>query len=463
MHEDDFKKIEKSDLEEIVSTIFFQHYLRWYRDFWEPAQIAEYEKYLEVLFEEFKENIGNRKSVPIVDSHSQVPFKHIFIGIDGTFQAAFRDTFQSNVHRMNLALDHQDQEGNSQIFIYSAGVGAFNRSSRLYAGALGEGLNSLILNAYINLASNYVQGDKIYIFGFSRGALAARVLTGFVSYCGLLKPNKLSLIHHAWRDFTRQEARDFDFGSLRSEARKVQVEFLGVWDTVPGPFKFEELRRSYRFESLRLDPIVKCGIHILSIDEGRASFCPLLWDRCENHQTLEQTWFPGVHSDIGGGYGAAFLSTISLLFMIERLSLQCPDLSLDDDYINDVLLATLENEEIEINDEWGKWFVPPRKLVALSCRTVDALPEHRHFVHSLVALLTDKKIAIRSQKAKYRPSFSVINSTKLTQADFSAETKIGKRVQDILEHKISHLNANSQIMSPVIKVMRQLRSLIARH
>ena len=398
MRKDVFKRIRVAELEEIVGAIFFQHYLPWYRDFWEPAQVHEYEKYLEVLLDEFELQIGKQKFVPIVDSHSQVAFKHIFIGIDGTFQAAFRDTFQSNVHRMNVALDHEDPEGNPQIFIYSAGVGAYNRNSRMFAGATGEGLNSLVQNAYINLASNYVPGDRIYIFGFSRGAVAARVLTGFLSFCGLLKPNKLSLIHHAWDYFTGKENRRFDFGSLRSETIKVDVEFLGVWDTVPGPYKFEELRRSYRFESLRLDPIVRCGIHILSIDESRAAFLPLLWDRCENHQILEQTWLPGVHSDIGGGYGAAFLSTISLLFMIERLAQQCPDLSFDIDFINDVLLPTVEKEEVEINDEWGIWFVPPRKRFGLKNRTADASTTHRHFVHPLVALLTDKEISVRSKK-----------------------------------------------------------------
>lgn len=102
--------------------------------------------------------------------------KHIILGIDGTWQAAFRDVFQSNVFRLNLAMNFEDRSDDRkpQIFIYSAGVGTANRSSQTIAGATGEGLSAIVLEAYINLVANYVPGDKIYIFGFSRGAFAAR-------------------------------------------------------------------------------------------------------------------------------------------------------------------------------------------------------------------------------------------------------------------------------------------------
>src|ERR1700761_6244072 len=95
--------------------------------------------------------------------------KHLILGIDGTWQAAFKDIFQSNVYRLNLALNYQDEtpEKKPQIFIYSAGVGTSNRSSQMIAGVTGEGIASIILEAYINLVANYVPGDKIYIFGFS--------------------------------------------------------------------------------------------------------------------------------------------------------------------------------------------------------------------------------------------------------------------------------------------------------
>jgi uncharacterized protein (DUF2235 family) len=76
-------------------------------------------------------------------------------------------------------------------------------------------LSAIILEAYINLASNYVPGNKIYIFGFSRGAFAARVLTGFISYSGLLRANSLSIMEHAWRYFTNS-SQSFNYSDHRS-------------------------------------------------------------------------------------------------------------------------------------------------------------------------------------------------------------------------------------------------------
>jgi uncharacterized protein (DUF2235 family) len=250
--------------------------------------------------------------------------KHIILGIDGTWQAAFRDPFQSNVHRMNISLNFEDDtpDRKPQIFIYSAGVGTANRSSQTIAGATGEGMGAIILESYINLASNYVPGDRIYIFGFSRGAFAARALTGLISHSGLLEANSLSLTEHAWKYFTG-ESSQFDYSQHKADAtyQDVSVEFLGVWDTVSGPFKREQILQKYRFKNLLLDPIVKTGVHIISIDESRGDYLPIPWlGRSNETQNMEQIWMPGVHADIGGGYSEAFLSTASLLLMIDKLS-----------------------------------------------------------------------------------------------------------------------------------------------
>jgi Uncharacterized alpha/beta hydrolase domain (DUF2235) len=445
----DFDKIRRSELEDIVSSIFFDHYLPWYQDFLSASEITAYQKYLEVLFDEFRQRISKQLFVAIDETpirekrdeptsgfRQRPRFKHIFIGIDGTWQAAFRDVFQSNVHRMNIALNYEDDDLNPQIFIYSAGVGATNLSSRIFAGATGEGLSSLILNAYINLASNYVPGDKVYIFGFSRGAVAARALTGFVSFCGLLKANSLSLIYHAWRYFTGVET-EIDFAPHRGETYDVDVEFLGVWDTVPGPYRFEQLRRRYRFENFHLDRNVKCGVHILSIDESRKSFLPLLWDRCEPHQILEQIWLPGVHSDIGGGYAAAFLSTMSLLFMIERLAQQCPTLSFDTDYIEEILLRIIDREDVVVNDEWKSYYVGKRfKFLTRMQRAIYDQPGQGHAIHPIVDHIRGREIEIRSQKAKYIPSFTVMNSPHgLPSASAPFQSDFGKKLSIILERR----------------------------
>jgi hypothetical protein len=365
--------------------------------------------------------------------------KHIIIGIDGTWQAAYSDIFQSNVHRLCVALNFEDEtaENKPQMFIYSAGVGTANRSSRIIAGTFGEGLDELILGAYINLVSNYIPGDKIYVFGFSRGAIAARALTGLISYSGLLKADSSALIEHAWRYFVDVEPT-INFPAYRAEAAWppdwVDIEFLGIWDAVPGPYKREELLRKYRFENLLLDRSVKRGVHVVSIDETRRAFQPLLWEGCTlGSQDLEQIWMPGVHSDIGGGYGSAFLSTISLLLMIDRFSHYCPELSFDTKYIEKTLLPIIEREEIVINDEWKdysglvKWFSRAYPRLA----TKDS---HTHHQHPLTRLMTNHEIMIRSKRRAYAPSF-VLDDKILPEVRFSPSSWYDRKLQAMLKDR----------------------------
>jgi uncharacterized protein (DUF2235 family) len=363
--------------------------------------------------------------------------KHIILGIDGTWQAAFRDPFQSNVHRMNIALNFEDDTSDRkpQIFIYSAGVGTANRSSQTIAGATGEGMGAIILEAYINLSSNYVPGDKIYIFGFSRGAFAARALTGLISYCGLLKANSLWLTERAWNHF-RGESGDFNYPEAAADAtyRDVRVQFLGVWDTVSGPFKREQLLRRYRFENLKLDPIVKTGVHIISIDESRGDYAPIPWEgRSNDTQIMEQIWMPGVHADIGGGYGAAFLSTASLLMMIDKLAEHCPELSFDTNYIEKTLLDIVDKQDPVINDERkGFWKYFGRSLV----RRIESASLDHHKQHPLVELLRQRKIKVKSGYTAYLPRFLVSNKAgQLPAAEFHSMSWYVQKLKSILDRR----------------------------
>jgi len=78
--------------------------------------------------------------------------KRIFVGIDGTSQAAFYGCFQTNVFRLNLALATKDSEGNHQMFIYLSGVGSSSFRYFCITGRLfGQGLDEIILQAYVNI------------------------------------------------------------------------------------------------------------------------------------------------------------------------------------------------------------------------------------------------------------------------------------------------------------------------
>ena len=357
-------------------------------------------------------------------------YKHIIIGIDGTWQAAFRDPFQSNVHRMNVALNHEDLTAgrNPQLFIYSAGVGTANRSSAKVAGATGEGLSAIVLESYINLVANYKPGDRIYIFGFSRGAFAARVLTGFITYSGLLTANSLAVIEDAWRYFTDRDPR-LNYPDIRSQHthKNVKVEFLGIWDTVAGPYKKEKILSRYRFNNLKLDKIVKQGVHILSIDESRNDFAPTYFDGCREDQMLEQLWMPGVHSDIGGGYSKSFLSTLSLLTMIDKLRERCPDLSLDERYIADTLVGIIETEGVTVNNERvGAW----RFIGGNLTRSIADSTHHKQ--HPVVGLMRDSEVFYKKAMKPYAPRFG---KPELLNVGFAENSFHRRQIFPLLERK----------------------------
>src|SRR5690349_16087306 len=146
--------------------------------------------------------------------------KHIFIGLDGTWEAAFRDRkpevlridygqgrrvrpLGTNVFQFNMALDRQDINGRQQLHIYTPGVGT-SAGTKIIGGALGAGLDEIVLSAYTNLVTNYERGDQVYILGFSRGAVAARALAGFVSTVGL-EITKYHRIGDLWKQFVGSE------------------------------------------------------------------------------------------------------------------------------------------------------------------------------------------------------------------------------------------------------------------
>lgn len=357
--------------------------------------------------------------------------KHIFIGIDGTWQAAFKDAFKSNVHRLNVALDcHDDtRQENPQIFIYSAGVGTANRSSRIYAGATGEGMNALILEAYINLASNYEPGDSIYIFGFSRGAFAARALTGFISYAGLLKANQLSLIEDAWIYFTDSNNAKRDYSEQRNGAthQNVRIRFLGLWDTVIGSFRRKSYLERYRFDSLKPANIVNTVVHVISIDDSRWAYKPIFFEGRRKHQNLEQIWMPGVHVDVGGGSNRSFLSTLSLLIMIDKLKQYCPDILFDPRYVGTTLCDILTREKAVVNNEragiW-RWLGQRRRQVANI---------KHHTLHPVAGTLPLKEIIYKgTPRTKYAPGFTILSGELMPTASFDEASWYRQRIEALL-------------------------------
>lgn len=240
----------------------------------------------------------------------------------------------TNVVRLRNALSEKDAAGGEQLAYYHPGVGSEgNWWQKLKGGSVGDGLDANIQSAYRWLCQNWKAGDRIFLFGFSRGAYTARSLAGFLCRCGLLDLAGLSEAE-GWKrigkafDKGYRGRKDDWVGAwpLALSAPQTRVDFLGVWDTVgalgiPDNLAILNLlddRRKYAFHDTELGAGVLQARHAVALDERRASFAPTLWTGVENDPRVKQLWFPGVHGDVGGGYSRTGLSDGGLQWMIEE-------------------------------------------------------------------------------------------------------------------------------------------------
>lgn len=292
--------------------------------------------------------------------------KSIFVFLDGTGNDKSTKTNIWNLFK--LIEKHKNHQ---TVTHYIEGVGSVNEPLEddpilaVFGDALGRGMQDRILKGYDFIAANYNPGDEIFIFGFSRGAHQARALAGLLSYAGvptnLIRDDDERKMKFEHILNLLKEIRDEDFKDqwknwkpnqdpLLAEAIKadnhifldmqpVEIKFLGIWDTVPGSsFKNYDackehigfLKRYFhllpgiskgeRYKSDSYPPIRQIA-HAVSLDEKRSKFAPLyLCDALvKDYTILDETWFPGAHADVGGGYGDDDLPNISLNWMIGLL------------------------------------------------------------------------------------------------------------------------------------------------
>jgi uncharacterized protein (DUF2235 family) len=260
--------------------------------------------------------------------------KRLVVCCDGTWntpdQADQGVATSTNVTRFGLAVAPRSTDGSEQRVFYHKGVGT-GRFDHFRGGALGWGLSRNVQDAYMLLVENFDDGDEIFLVGFSRGAYTARSVAGLIRNSGLLTrsyADRLEEAYELYRDRTDQthpssvEARLF----RRSFALETRIKFVGVWDTVgalgipvdePG---IQLLNDRWKFHDVVLSTYVDNAFQALAIDERRRPFTPAIWQRQPGNRTqrLEQVWFAGVHSDVGGGYSERGLADISLKWMATR-------------------------------------------------------------------------------------------------------------------------------------------------
>jgi uncharacterized protein (DUF2235 family) len=306
--------------------------------------------------------------------------KNIAIFADGTGNTVGKH--DSNVLRLCRMADIRNQD--QQLVIYDPGVGtwatmtelekAFRRAdgtcdscgplpiedsiepllpkrlaARLLGLGFGYGTERNIKRLYSELAKHYEPGDRVYLFGFSRGAFTVRSLAGLIYRCGLVKSLHRDKIDEGYGLFRKHFEQAKNSEELRSKKRDVDefrrayshpcnIRFLGIFDTV----KSVGYLRPKNLPHTRHNPIVQTVCHALSLDERRSFYAPTTWGGLDadtrpavyvpacwgsgryypaiRWQDVKEVWFAGNHSDVGGGYPRECSSPadVSLCWMIEE-------------------------------------------------------------------------------------------------------------------------------------------------
>jgi hypothetical protein len=255
----------------------------------------------------------------------QTESKNIVICCDGTGNQ-FGDS-NSNVVKLHTILCIN----RDQVAYYHPGLGTMgapNRTSwfgkkisQLAGLAFGAGFRSNMGDAYQYLMEQYRDGDKVFLFGFSRGAYTVRALAGALHVYGLLRPGNeghlpylLRLYAEASRKAYGRSQRQVPTDNVAEAfketfSRTITIHFIGLWDTVSSiGWIYDPVKLLFDGQN----PIVRKGRHAVSIDEHRcffqdylvgASLPPSQTPTLEGQQQdILQVWFAGVHSDVGGSY-----------------------------------------------------------------------------------------------------------------------------------------------------------------
>jgi uncharacterized protein (DUF2235 family) len=251
-------------------------------------------------------------------------------GADGTFETVNPDAgVETNVCRLYRSIvKGVSDDGVEQIKWYDQGVGT-KWYERIRGGAFGHGLSENIREGYKFLVDKHDDGDEVFVLGFSRGAYTARSLVGLIRNAGLLphgsNEDQIDRAYELYR--TRDDSADSEMAQRfrrQERTRIIPIHFLGVWDTVGAlgiPVRaFGSINTElFKFHDTELSGIVKNAFQALAVDEHREPYQATLWDpKTKPGQTMEQRWFIGAHSDVGGGYEDRALSDVTLRWIQEK-------------------------------------------------------------------------------------------------------------------------------------------------
>jgi uncharacterized protein (DUF2235 family) len=330
---------------------------------------------------------GTKSSAAMTKSTAQITYpsadmeaimtKNIVICCDGTGNQVEGNL--SNVLKLFRIL----QKNERQRVYYNPGIGTIGtddpwtrltqNTKGVFELATGYGLDAEILGAYRFLAKNYEKGDRVFLFGFSRGAYTVRALAGFIHMIGLLPPDQLNITNYGLSAYKKVSGQhDFQpawhFGQVTG-AQPIAIDFVGVWDTVASMIvpRWDRGIPVPTLQALpytRTNPSVKVFRHAKALDERRRMFRLNRWKEPQSfianpfnknapgiEQDIKQVWFAGVHADIGGGYpeDESGLSKFPLNWMIDEAV----------KYGLDINTRTRNHLALGQNDPGGEVFVKP--------------------------------------------------------------------------------------------------------
>jgi len=271
--------------------------------------------------------------------------RDLIVFFDGTSNDEGSHT---NVSKLHNLVTLQSRNNISTTYIKGVGTGA-----KVIGMAMGWGIGNDVREAYLYLMENYDSShDQISIFGFSRGAYSSRILSALLYVAGLPKVEYLSkkertkLVEDIYNSYKSKKSivdRRHNIESMlktkwaekfKYTPKPVYIKFLGVWETVEAlgfpdlKENIDEPNKNYADQLCNIEN----AAHALALDDNRARiFTPLLLSRkhlkdekCvegdkEIKSNVEEVWFSGAHSDVGGGYKDTDINGISLNWMLDKI------------------------------------------------------------------------------------------------------------------------------------------------
>jgi len=289
--------------------------------------------------------------------------KNIVVCCDGTKAEYSSRSENTNIVRLFEILG---PDGADQISYYDPGIGTYSPSrgavsrwiEKQVMAASGWGLDANVEKAYAYLMNYYEQSDRIFLFGYSRGAHTVREVANLLLRCGLLTKGSENLIPFATK-ICRKGGPERAGRFKNTFSRVCKPHLIGVFDTVAA-VGWLMWRKYHRSRPPSAD--LSYGYHALSLDEGRFYFPVSLWDdrKIPEGQTIEQVWFPGYHGDVGGQMADRRISDISLEWMLRKA----------------------ESQGLRLRNDWAKRLTPdPLGDIKQSRRHVwRLLPERKRHV-----------------------------------------------------------------------------------